>query len=545
VASFSDKVTVVIDVVTEKATRGMKDFKSSVKEAEGFTGKLKAGVGALGSQFKAVATSPAGLATGVAALGAGALKAVDEFASLGIEVGKFSDATGVAADDASRLMEVAGDVGIDVGSLESAIGKLNKTIDPELFADLGIEIAKTADGATDVNGTFLNVIDKLNGIKDPAEKARVASKLLGKGWQEMAELIGQGSDKLSKSLEEVSDAKVIDKDEVEKARRYRAAMDELNDAVQDMVLSVGAGLTPAVVGLSDALKPAASLLGWVADKAGELKEATSDDDGNSFFGNLGEQVKWFYTNIKEGRAPWEAFGDQTEKNATANDKFTTAANKGRGALNEWNPAAKLAKDNADALAESTRKLEDATKDYTTAYSDLLGKLDEQEAWEGVIEKVFAAADGVDDTAQEFRDATREVAEYIDEFANIPPSVKTSLIAKLDKGAVAEVTAYLNGLRNGVTVPVKPVGSALSTLGGGGNRAAGGQVRAGMAYEWNEQGREMFVPNTNGVVVPHGALAAGGGGGAGMVVNIYPRTMPTERELIDLVNGIRRKQGQVI
>jgi hypothetical protein len=31
----------------------------------------------------------------------------------------------------------------------------------------------------------------------------------------------------------------------------------------------------------------------------------------------------------------------------------------------------------------------------------------------------------------------------------------------------------------------------------------------------------------------------------MVVNIYPRTMPTERELIDLVNGIRRKQGQVI
>jgi hypothetical protein len=112
--------------------------------------------------------------------------------------------------------------------------------------------------------------------------------------------------------------------------------------------------------------------------------------------------------------------------------------------------------------------------------------------------------------------------------------------------VAEVTAYLNGLRAGVRVPVKPVGSGLSTIGGtGGKRAAGGQVRAGVAYEWNEQGREMFVPNTNGVVVPHGPLAAGGGGGAGMVVNIYPRTMPTERELIDLVNGIRRKQGQVI
>ena len=136
-------------------------------------------------------------------------------------------------------------------------------------------------------------------------------------------------------------------------------------------------------------------------------------------------------------------------------------------------------------------------------------MDEQEAWEDVIEKVYAVGDGIDDTAQEARDAKRALVEYADQFADIPPSVKTSLIAKLDQGAVNEVTAYLNGLRLGVTVPVKPIGSGLSTLGGGGRRAAGGQVRAGMAYEWNEQGKEMFVPNTNGVVVPHGPLVAGG------------------------------------
>ncbi len=538
-ASFSDKVTVVIDVVTEKATRGMKDFKTSVKEAEGFTGKLKAGVGALGSQFKAAATSPAGLATGVAAAGAVAMKAVDEFATLGIAVGKFSDATGVAAEDASRLIEVSGDLGIETAVLEKGLGRLNKTIDPDLFAELGIEIAKTADGATDVSGTFLNVIDKLNGIKDPAEKARVASKLLGKGWQEMAELIGQGSDAVAKSMAEVAEAKVIDREEVQKARDYRAAMDKLNDAFQEMMLTLGEELIPAVSQAADDF----------ADIIGILRKV--DDAVDNTAGSFGDDLKQAFNNVINpleavrdgwGKLQEEFGGDKTPEVTAAFDGFTTAANKGRGALNEWNPAAKKAKDNADELAESTRKLEDATKDYTTAYSDLLGKLDEQEAWDGVIEKVFAAQDGVDDTAQEFRDAKREVAEYIDQMADIPDSVKTSLIAKLDKGAVNEVVVWLNNLRNGVVVPVKPIGSGASTLGGGGRRAAGGQVREGMAYEWNEQGREMFVPNTNGVVVPHGPLAAGGGGGGVNYHITVNGANLTPDELVAAIKRYERRNG---
>ena len=540
-ASFSDKITVVIDVATEKATKGMKDFKTSVKEAEGFTGKLKAGVGSLGAQFKSAAMSPAGLASGVAAAGAVAMKAVDEFATLGIEVGKFADATGMASEDASRWIEVGGDLGIEAGAMQSALGKLNKAIDPEKFRELGIEIAKTADGATDVNGTFLNVIDRLNGIKDPAERARVASKLLGKGWQEMAELIGQGSDKLSKSLAEVSDAKVIDESEVRKARDYRAAMDKLNDAFQDMMITVGEELAPAVSKAADDFADLIGILRNTNDGLEKVADTTGVDVKQAFMDAINP--------IEAVRHSWEmAFGDEGKDKADAAtesmDKFTASTNKGRGALNEWNPAAKAAKEKADELAESTRKLDEATKSYTDSYADLIGKLDEEEAWEGVIEKVFAAADGIDDTKQEARDAKRELADYISEFADIPDSVKTSLITKLDKGAVAEVTAYLNGLRLGVTVPVKPVGSALSTLGTGGKRASGGQVQAGVPYTVGEQGREMFVPNTNGVVVPHGALNAGGGGG-GVVVNLYPRTMPTERELIDLINGIRRKQGGVI
>lgn len=539
-ASFNDKITVVIDVVTQKATKGIKDFKSSVAEAEGFTGKLKAGVGSLGAQFKASAMSPAALAGGVAAAGAVALKAVDEFAQLGIEVGAFSDATGLAAEDASRWIEVAGDVGVEAGSLQSAIGKLNKSIDPEKFAELGIEIAKTAEGATDVNRTFLNVIDKLNGIKDPAERAKVATKLLGKGWQDMAELIGQGSSALSKSLSEVADAKVIDAEEVQKARDYRAAMDKLNDAFQEIMITIGEELAPAVSKAADDFADLIGILRTTNEKVDEVSETVGYDLKQAFINAVNpiENVKFAWEGLME------EFGDgeKVDEATTSMDEFTASTNKGRGALNEWNPAAKLAKEHADELAESTRKLNDATKDYTDSYAELLGKLDEQEAWEGVIEKVFAAADGIDDTKQEARDAKRELAEYIDKFADIPDSVKTSLIAKLDQGAVNEVTAYLNGLRAGVTVPVKPVGSGGSTLGGGGKRASGGQVQAGAAYTIGEQGAEVFVPNTNGVVVPHGAAIAGGGGGGNHYSITINGTGMSPDEIVAAIKRHERRNG---
>ncbi len=88
------------------------------------------------------------------------------------------------------------------------------------------------------------MIDRLNGIKDPAERARVASELLGKGWQSMSELIAGGSDKLRKSLDSVSDAKVIDQKELDKARKFRENMDELKDGFEDFAIALGENLVP-------------------------------------------------------------------------------------------------------------------------------------------------------------------------------------------------------------------------------------------------------------------------------------------------------------
>lgn len=250
-ANFGDKITVVVDFVTEKAKTGIKSFRQEVSQAEGVTGKLKAGAGSLASTLGGM--GPAALAGAATAAGAAALSAVNDFSELGVEVGKFSDATGLTVEESSRWIEVAGDLGIEVDALQSVIGRLNKSVDPELFKQYGIEIVRAGDGTVDANATFLNTLDVLNRMKDPVDRAKAGAKLFGKGWQQVAELVGQSAGDVRKRLEGVSDAKVFDAEKVAKARRYRDAMDDLHDALEDVAIQLGTKLAPAIADAAETL----------------------------------------------------------------------------------------------------------------------------------------------------------------------------------------------------------------------------------------------------------------------------------------------------
>ena len=249
-------VNIIADAAKAKA--GLREaetafgkFRNSVDGATGTMGKFKAGSGAALDFVKSNALTFASAAG--AAIGAFAVKSVNAFQDLALSAGKFADATGLAVEDASKLIEVAGDIGIEATSVEKSIGFMNKTLgnSPKLFKDLGIQIEYTNGGATDVSGTFLNVVDRLQKIKDPAERAAAATKLLGRGWTDMSELIMGGSDALAKSMSQVSEQKVISEEELKKAREYRAAMDNLNDRFEDISLTVGSKLAPAFANAVD------------------------------------------------------------------------------------------------------------------------------------------------------------------------------------------------------------------------------------------------------------------------------------------------------
>jgi hypothetical protein len=280
-------VNIIADAA--KARAGLKEaetafgkFRREVGEAQGAMGKFQT---ISGSAFNYVKANAVAFATSAAAaIGAFAVKSVRDFQDLALAAGKFGDATGLTSEQASRFIEVAGDVGVEAGTIEKALGFMNKTLgnSPQLFEKLGVEISRTSSGAADVNATFLNVVRRLGEIDDPAKRAAAATQLLGRGWMELSELVGMGADELSASLASVADSKVIDEEEVRKARDFRAAIDELTDRFEGFANQLGESVVPA---LTEVLK-FVDLISGGDISGGALTRIADQFDDDNFINNV-------------------------------------------------------------------------------------------------------------------------------------------------------------------------------------------------------------------------------------------------------------------
>jgi len=465
-------LTELQDEGLKKAKREFDKFKGAIAGAEGTMGKFKAGGKAA---FDAVKDNAATFAIAAAAsIATFAFKGVAAFQNLAIAAGKFSDATGLAVDQASRWIEVAGDVGIDAGTIETAIGKMNKELgkSPDKFKELGVELEYTSGGAVDVNETFLNVIDRLNGIKDPAERARVASELLGKGWQSMSELIGQGSDALRASLDQVSDAKVIDPAELERARKFRKSMDDMKDSVGDAALAIGEGLIPIVTALADGLL-------FAVDAAKKLGDALT-----ILPPVLDKIVDTDYV-IKQGKLN-EAWKEGYESMVAAE----TASRH---------------------LFEGLENTRDATNELNYAWQALLGQLDKDEqvrrAQEAVTEMHDAAVEAFTDPSKvnAWKDSVQQAYEAVGRLIQaigLTSQEQNRIKVLVDTGEIESAIRLLEIMSR------NPGTSLTDAMRFRGPRAAGGPVTAGGTYLVGERGPELLTMGARGgYVTPNNAMGA--------------------------------------
>ena len=488
-----------IPILTEFQDKGIKaaqaafsNFKTAVSQAEGGMNKFKAGSNVALDAVKANAANFA-MAAG-AAIGTFAVKAIGAFQDLALSAGKFSDATGLTVEEASKFIEVAGDIGIEAKTVETAIGRMNRTLgtSPQLFDELNIEIARTETGATDVNETFLNVVERLKAIKDPAEKAKVAAQLLGKGWQQMAELIELGADDLKASLDSVSDAKIIDESEVRKAKEFREAQDNLKDVMEDLALEIGETLVPAL----------ADLLEIATDFAGA--EAPG---GGTWFGHVIDASVLFANVIQKG--PYKAFQDlYGEVDVTTESVYKYA----QSVFNAESPTR--------GLAEEVDDLTDAVNYVDRAFAALKGQLqfesavaDAKTMLNDLKEKAVEAFNGADGALAVYEQGLRDAQLRVIELAG---SVKLSnseanrLKILVDTGDLEAAIGLIEYAKAGGNT------AAVDAMRFRGARALGGPVAGGSTYLVGERGPELFTPGTSGSITPNNAL---GGGGNTITVNV--------------------------
>ena len=484
-----------LPIVTQFSDKGLKaakaafaNFKTDVGNATGAMGKFKAGSNAALGAVKANAGALA--VAGGAALAGFAVKAIGQFQDLALASGKFADATGLSVENASRWTEVGGDIGIGADSIQTALGKMNKTLGttPELFKELGVDVVRTDSGLTDVNGTFLAVIDRLKEIKDPAERARVAAQLLGKGWQEMAQFINLGSAELQKSLDSVSGAQVISDKELKKAKEYKETSEDLGDIWKSFVITVG-GAAVSVV--------------------------------NDF---------------REGTSSWEGFGNSLSRGVVGQ-----AVSKITGLFNDNEEQAKAtakeAKRLGDAYAgyvgsrlEESRQqfallngeLEDQDGELSTLteeWQKFLGVLDTEEAFANLEESLGAVYEagikafggGAEEVAkyeQEVRDHIRAIADLATALS-LTFGEQNRLKIYVDTGDLAAADEYLARIQRGFGVDL---GFGVGIQG---KRANGGPVSGGGAsYLVGERGPEIFTPSSSGMITPNSAI-----GGNTITINV--------------------------
>lgn len=268
-ADLTERLKLLLSL--DGADKVVEGFQKTGKSADKDLGNAEGKLDKLGSTLTKTGAGAVAFA-GVA--GAGLVKAATAFTGLALEAGKMADATGLSVEEASRWIEVAGDVGVSTETVQGSFQKFNKAVadgKPSL-QEYGVEIAKTKDGVVDANGTFINAIDVIGRIEDPTKRAQAAQELFGRSYGEIAELIETGADGVKTALAEVSEGKVINEDELAKAKEFRASMDALKDAGEDLMLAIGQGVTPVLAGFADV---ASKAVGFV----GELNEKTDGASG--------------------------------------------------------------------------------------------------------------------------------------------------------------------------------------------------------------------------------------------------------------------------
>ena len=158
-----------------------------------------------------------------------------------------SRATGTTAEDFSRIVQIADDFGISMGSVETALALATKN-----------GFAPSVDSIADL-------ADRLNAIQDPTERAAQAAKIFGRNWAALDPLLQEGGDAIRANAAAVRDGLVVTEEEIQKTETLRLQLDTLNDSWTVLKNTVGLEAVPA-------LSQGAMFLNFLAEAALDLAE---------------------------------------------------------------------------------------------------------------------------------------------------------------------------------------------------------------------------------------------------------------------------------
>lgn len=377
-SKFTERIRLVFDVDTVNSKKGFSQFGKDIREAEGLTGKMKAGVGSLSTMLKD--NMGAAAIAGGAALVAFGVKAVGAFTDTAKAAIDMSKATGLSVEEASRLIAVGDDLGVSAEGLTAGLGKIAKTLDGTQWAKYGIATKDAGGNTRSTNDIFLDALETLGKISNETDRAAAGNELFGKGYANLAPIVGKTRAEMEDYLASVEDGQVITKEEAKKAEKMRLAMDTLSDSLGELALSFGAVAAEAA--------PLINVLSRVTTGLGRVIEGTKDAAGKIVDGA---------SKVVDFLNPWS---EEQDKVAASAEEMAAATLESADAVDEL----------GDAAADAVRPVADLLDELSSAWD---AESDAGRAWDtyiSALEDLATAADDPTTMVNEFNEAVRDTAD---------------------------------------------------------------------------------------------------------------------------------------
>jgi len=349
-----------------------------------------------------------------------AIGSMNEIAALSDTVDNLSRAWGVSAEEASRVYQMADDLRISQGNLETGMRKL---------LDNGIQ--PSIASLKDLSSQYL-------AMEDPVQRAQFAMDMFGLrsglAFQKILELGPQVIDTMSAANESL----VMDDVAIEKMNEYQAAV----DATEDSILALKIAFATSDLGKG---------LTWVANAAAELINK---------MGALNAAISAWGAAEQAGTVTHEQYAEAMRKFSDEGYDAETAMADLTAITYEYTH---VEENVAAANREAAQSTEDATE-ATTNYSDAV------RAYSGEAETAYAKQEAwrqsIMDTSDTLWEAKTPLDEFLDSMGSGVASPIASFIADLRffMAGGGEIAAEFERVKAALSSGMITPGQAATILG---------------------------------------------------------------------------------
>jgi hypothetical protein len=517
-------------------------------------------------------------ALGIGLLIRNSFKAIDALA-------KTSAKLGIATEALVGLRHAAERTGVASNTLDMALQRMTRRIAEaaqgtgeakSALKELGLDAQALA--AMSPDQAFTAITAAMEGVTRQSDKVRLAFKLFDSEGVNLVNTMALGESGLSAmALEAQELGLIISNVDARKIEAAGDAFSNVGKATEGIANQVSIGLAPAVEGLSKLfIQNTKDMIGF-----GTMSDAVLSGvkDAVVILGDTWWTLRFVYLELK--KQVLNMVASWLGVLAKADTALTNFINKIPGMSAETSTALQSAADNAQSLyANASIAATEYWASSLTGSVTLLNSINEviaknkelanapiktESTTKVAINGVKSFNSQMDAMAEKLSDVDTQAAGFIDRFST---GLSTQLTQALMTGKfafkefalsiIADLTAMI--LKAIIFTQIKLALNAIGfggLLGGasGGNvtavkgKASGGGLNRGRPFMVGEQGRELFVPKTDGQLVPNHKL----GGGDPLTVNFNINAIDTQtgtgfliknkQSIVGMIDQAYRKQGR--